>query len=56
MSAARFVARSEAMGRQIKAMDAFVAATAEVHRLTLVTRNASHFQPILNAILSPWTS
>lgn len=50
----KLVARSEAMGRPIEAMDAFIAATAEVHQLTLVTRNAPDFQPILNAILNPW--
>jgi predicted nucleic acid-binding protein len=36
-------------------MDAFIAATAEAHGLTLVTRNSSHFQPFLKTILNPWT-
>ncbi|MBZ5657738.1 MAG: type II toxin-antitoxin system VapC family toxin [Acidobacteriia bacterium] len=48
------VSRSEAAGRPIGAMDAFLAATAEVHRLTLVTRNVSDF-PALKAVLDPWT-
>jgi hypothetical protein len=48
------VSRSEAAGRPIGAMDAFLAATAEVHRLTLVTRNVSDF-PSLKAVLDPWT-
>ena len=47
------VSRSEAMGRPIGAMDAFLAATAEVHHLTLVTRNVSDFR-VLNAVLNPW--
>jgi predicted nucleic acid-binding protein len=49
----KMVARSEATGRPIGAMDAFLAATAEVHHLTLVTRNVSDFR-VLNAVLNPW--
>jgi toxin FitB len=49
------VARSEALGRRMGAMDAFIAATAEVHRLTLVTRNTSDFQPTVKGVLNPWT-
>jgi predicted nucleic acid-binding protein len=48
------VSRSEAAGRPIGAMDAFLAATAEIRRLTLVTRNAPDF-PLLKAVLNPWT-
>ncbi len=51
----RIVARSEAAGRPIEAIDAFLAATAEVHRLTLVTRNQSDFQAVLKTTLNPWT-
>ncbi|MGA9389604.1 MAG: type II toxin-antitoxin system VapC family toxin [Candidatus Sulfotelmatobacter sp.] len=50
----RIVRRSELLGRPIEAMDAFLAATAEVHRLTLVTRNVSDFV-VLKKILNPWT-
>jgi predicted nucleic acid-binding protein len=50
----RIVAKSEAAGRPIEALDALLAATAEVHQLTLVTRNTSHFQPVLKALLNPW--
>jgi toxin FitB len=50
----RTVSRSEAAGRSIGAMDAFLAATAETHQLTLVTRDVSDF-PLLKAILNPWT-
>ncbi len=51
----KIVARSEAVGRRMEVMDAFIAATAQIHRLTLVTRNASHFQPLLRDVLNPWT-
>jgi len=48
------VSRSEAAGCPIGAMDAFLAATAETHNLTLVTRNVSDF-PLLKAVLNPWS-
>jgi toxin FitB len=48
------VSRNEAARRPIGAMDAFLAATAETHRMTLVTRNVADF-PLLQAILNPWT-
>ena len=48
------LSRSEAAGRPMSTMDAFLSATAEVHRLTLVTRNAEDF-PSLKAIVNPWT-
>ncbi len=50
----RIVRRYELLGRPIEAMDAFLAATAEVHRLTLVTRNISDFV-VLKHLLNPWT-
>jgi toxin FitB len=50
----RIVSGSEAEGRPINAMDAFLAATAEVHHLTLVTRNVSHFS-LLKTVLNPWS-
>ena len=34
--------------------DALIAATAIVHRLTVVTRNISDFQPMGVALLNPW--
>jgi len=49
------VARRETLGRRLEAMDAFLAATAEVHRLTLVTRNTSDFQAMVKGVLNPWT-
>jgi predicted nucleic acid-binding protein len=50
----KLVARREAEGRPIAAMDALLAATAGVHRLTLVTRNESDFQGAASCF-SPWT-
>jgi predicted nucleic acid-binding protein len=50
----KVVSRSELAGRPVSAMDAFLAATAEVHHFTLVTRNVGHF-PFLKAVISPWT-
>ena len=50
----KIVSRGEAAGRPIAAMDAFLAATAEVHRLTLVTRNVSHFS-LLKTVVNPWS-
>ncbi len=52
----RLMARSESIGRSVQVSDAFLAATAEVYGLTLVTRNASHFQAITSKpVLTPWT-
>jgi predicted nucleic acid-binding protein len=50
----RTVSRCEALGRPVGAMDAFLSATAEIHRLTLVTRNVSDF-PVLKVVVNPWT-
>jgi predicted nucleic acid-binding protein len=49
------IARAAVAGRPIKAMDAFVAATTEVHDLTLVTRNVTDFEPVGISLLNPWT-
>ncbi len=50
----RTVSRNDAAGHPISTMDAFLAATAETHQLTLVTRNVSDFS-LLKFVLNPWT-
>lgn len=52
----RLLARSQAGGRSIEARDAFIAATAEVYGLTLVTRNVWHFRSAVKSLFMPWTS
>lgn len=49
------IARREAQGKPISAMDAFIAAVARTHDLTLVTRNATDFEPSLTTIINPWS-
>jgi len=51
----KLVAWSEAAGQRIEAMDAFLAATAQVHQLTLVTRDTALFRSVLKDFLNPWT-
>ena len=48
------VAQREAMGRPIGVMDAFIAATANVHQLSLVTRNEPDFRSTVKEIVNPW--
>jgi len=50
----RTIARAQAAGSPIGAMDAFLAATAEQHQLVLVTRNTSDFQAIGTQLFNPW--
>lgn len=47
------LARRKAAGQTIQVMDAFLAATAAVHGLTLVTRNDSDFRNTVPCI-NPW--
>jgi len=49
----QIVSRNQAAGRPIGVMDAFLAATAEVHRLTLVTRNVDDFVGV-KSVVNPW--
>jgi predicted nucleic acid-binding protein len=48
------MARSQRAGVGLGAMDAFFAATAEVHGLTLVTRDGSDFCGTSVDVLDPW--
>ncbi len=50
------LARSQAMGRTTSIMDGFLAATAAVHHLTMVTRNVSDFSALGHSVLNPWTA
>jgi toxin FitB len=47
-------AECAAAGRPIDAMDALIAATARVHSLELVTRNAKDFEAALTSVHNPW--
>ena len=47
--------RAQRAGSALSAMDAFFAATADVHGLTLVTRNVSDFASLGIALFDPWT-
>ncbi len=49
----RIVAHREGLGRPIGTMDAFIAATAQVHKLTLATRNQTDFQASVAAVVNP---
>jgi toxin FitB len=51
----KIIARRETAGRRMGILDAFIAATADVHGLTLVTRNVADFPQTLGAVLNPWT-
>lgn len=51
----KLMAMCEGLGRRIEVADALIAATAEVHKLALVTRNVSHFQTTVKHVVSPWT-
>lgn len=48
------VAHARAAGRPIGAMDAFLAATAAQHQLTLVTRNVADFEATSIHLFNPW--
>jgi toxin FitB len=52
----KITAAGKALGRPIGSMDAFIAATAAVHDLTIVTRNVADFASTEIATLCPWSS
>jgi predicted nucleic acid-binding protein len=52
----KITARRDDLGRPIGTMDAFLAATAEVHGLTLVTRDTADFEPSATPIVNPWAA
>ena len=51
----RLMARAQAAGRPMGTMDAFIAATAERHDLTLVTHNVSDFDVLGIGLINPWS-
>ena len=48
------MARGQKIGLTLGSMDAFVAGTAEVHGLTLATRNVKDFLRLGISLLDPW--
>lgn len=52
----KIVSLCQAQGRTIHTADAFLAAVAQVHDLTLVTRNVSDFEPLGITLFNPWVS
>jgi toxin FitB len=50
----QLLARAENTGRTVAAADALIAATADVHSLKIVTRNAGHFRDAGVEVVSPW--
>jgi predicted nucleic acid-binding protein len=50
----KITAGRAAVGRPIPIMDGFIAATATVFGLTLVTRNTADFEKTVPALLNPW--
>ena len=49
------LARADAAGRPLGAMDGFLAATAAVHQMTLVTRNEMDFGAVAIKTFNPWS-
>ena len=50
----QLLARAENAGRTVAAVDALIAATANVHSLKVVTRNVGHFRDAGVEVVSPW--
>lgn len=49
-----FRRRSDLLRRTMPIMDAFLAATAQVHGLTIVTRNVRDFEAWGGPVINPW--
>jgi predicted nucleic acid-binding protein len=50
----QLLARADAAGRRLGAMDGFLAATATVHQMSMVTRNEADFAAIAIKTCNPW--
>lgn len=50
----KVLASSETQGRRMNLMDCFLAATAKVHKLILVTRNRRDFSGVGCELIDPW--
>jgi predicted nucleic acid-binding protein len=50
------MARGKRAGLNVAVLDAFFAATAQAHGLTLVTRNVQDFEKLEIPLLNPWAS
>jgi predicted nucleic acid-binding protein len=48
------IARLEAAGKPMPAIDSLIAATLLAHKMTLVTRNVSDFEAAAIEIVNPW--
>ncbi len=48
--------RAQLAGRRMEAFDAVIAATAEVHSLTVVTRTVTDFEVWGGPVLNPWSA
>jgi predicted nucleic acid-binding protein len=52
----KLMAHRQVTGRTMATMDAFIAATASKHNLTVVTRNTSDFHDTGITLLNPWVT
>jgi predicted nucleic acid-binding protein len=51
----KLLAKADAAGRPMSTMDGFLAATAAVHQMTLVTRNEMDFAAAAIKTFNPWS-
>jgi toxin FitB len=51
----KLMARAEAVGRPLGVMDGFLAATASVHQMMVVTRNETDFAAAAIKTFNPWS-